>query len=131
MHDEEMVTIASPDGAVSQLDIQSTGERFIARNGGMYDVPARLAPLVRELGGFVPNIGPMILKGGRCGGCGFASYFVRCSRCGTDRRGDPREAPIAIRPQDLAPAARKVVFGTDARYPSALTVRQIGAQIAT
>ena len=86
MASEETVKVAAPDGAVAQFDIQSTGERFTATGGGIYDVPPRVAKLIKEVGGFTPNVGPMILKGGRCPGCGFASYFARCSRCGTDRR---------------------------------------------
>lgn len=87
MDNEDMVTIASPDGAVAQFDIQSTGERFIARNGGMYDVPARIAPLIKELGGFSPNIGGAVRRAlPNCLACGFATYFAICSQCGTDRR---------------------------------------------
>ena len=89
MASEETVKIAAPDGKVAQYDIQSTGERFTAKGGGIYEVPPRVAKLIKADGGFVPNVGPTILKGPRCPGCGFASYFARCSRCGTDQRDAP------------------------------------------
>jgi hypothetical protein len=82
---EERVTIAAPDGAVKELDMPS-GRRYKARDGGLYDVAPRDAKYVKGIGGFVPNVGPMVLSGPRCPGCGFASYFVTCSRCGADRR---------------------------------------------
>lgn len=82
---EERVTIAAPDGAVKELDMPN-GRRYRARDGGMYDVAPSDARYVKGIGGFVPNVGPMVLAGPRCSGCGFASYFAKCSRCGTDRR---------------------------------------------
>lgn len=82
---EERVTIAAPDGAVKELDMPN-GRRYKARGGGMYDVAPKDAKYVLGIGGFRPNVGRTILAGPRCPSCGFASYFARCSRCGTDRR---------------------------------------------
>lgn len=120
---DDLVTVAAPDGAVAQFDIASTGARYTARDGGMYDVPPRVAKLIREQGGFSPNVGGAVKRVmPNCPQCGFATYFVTCSRCGHDRR----EAPIAVRPQDLAPVARGIVFGA-----SATMARQtIGQRVA-
>lgn len=122
----ERVTIAAPDGAVKQLDMPD-GTRYSARGGGMYDVHPAHAKYVKDIGGFVPNVGPTILAGPRCPGCGFASYFAKCSRCGADRR----EAPIAVRPQDLSPQARVAVFGSAGHLPTReLTMRAALGRIA-
>jgi hypothetical protein len=85
---EERVTIAAPDGAVKEIDMPD-GRRYKARGGGLYDVAPHHAKYVKGIGGFVPNVGPTVLSGPRCPGCGFASYFVTCSRCGCDRRNAP------------------------------------------
>src|SRR5690348_13566616 len=99
---DDLVTVAAPDGAVAQYDIQSTGARYTARDGGLYDVPPRVAKLICQDGGFRPNVGGAVKRSlPNCSECGFASYFVVCGRCGHDRR----EAPMAVRPRDLAPAA--------------------------
>jgi hypothetical protein len=84
---EDLVTVAAPDGKVAQYDIQSTGARYTARNGGLYDVPSRVAKLIKQDGGFTPNVGGAVKRAvPGCPVCGFASYFATCSRCGTDRR---------------------------------------------
>jgi len=100
---EERVTIAAPDGAVKELDMPS-GRRYKARGGGMYDVAPSDAKYVLGIGGFKPNVGRTILAGPRCPHCGFASYFARCSRCGTDRRNAPMATKVHVR-QSLAAAA--------------------------
>lgn len=104
----ERVTIAAPDGAVKQLDMPD-GTRYTARGGGMYDVHPLHAKYVKGIGGFVPNVGPTVLTGPRCPGCGFASYFAKCSRCGTDRREQPI-APISasLPPMHLSDALQCV-----------------------
>lgn len=98
---EERVTIAAPDGAVKELDMPN-GRRYKARGGGLYDVAPSDAKYVLGIGGFRPNVGRMILAGARCPSCGFASYFARCSRCGTDRREESVAVSVTV---DAAPDA--------------------------
>src|SRR5690348_16318098 len=59
---EDLVTVAAPDGAVAQFDIASTGERYTARDGGLYDVPRRAANLILREGGFRPNVGGAVRR---------------------------------------------------------------------
>lgn len=87
---EDLVTVAAPDGAVAQFDIASTGRRYTARDGGLYDVTPRDAKLILREGGFRPNVGGTVKRSlPNCPECGFASYFALCSRCGHDRRDAP------------------------------------------
>lgn len=39
---------------------------------------------IADIGGFIPAMNGISRKsvGYRCRGCGFGSYFTRCSRCG-------------------------------------------------
>lgn len=110
----ERVTIAAPDGAVKQLDMPD-GTRYSARGGGMYDVHPLHAKYVKDIGGFMPNVGPTVLTGPRCPGCGFASYFAKCSRCGIDRREVGMKTINEQRAEIGLP--RVVVFGSSEGSP--------------
>jgi hypothetical protein len=79
----DLVTVAAPDGRVREVDGPS-GIRYQSRDGLYRMLPADAAAL-RAVGGFAPNIGGRTTRGGyRCTGCGFGSFFRRCSRCNTD-----------------------------------------------
>jgi hypothetical protein len=74
--------VAAPDGAVREVD-GVTGRRYRSRDG-VYDMhPADAAALVKA-GGFTPGLGGRTHGGYRCTtpGCGFGSFFAKCSRCG-------------------------------------------------
>ena len=76
----ETVKVCAPDGAVREVD-GVTGRRYRSRDGAYEMHPADAARLVK-IGGFMPNVGGATRKGGYRCACGFASFFVRCGRCG-------------------------------------------------
>jgi hypothetical protein len=78
----DLVQVAAPDGRVREVDGPS-GRRYRSVDG-MYRMTPRDAAALVEVGGFVPNLGGRVAGGYRCPGCGFGSFFRRCSRCGGD-----------------------------------------------
>lgn len=76
----ETVTVAAPDGAVAAVRGMS-GREYKARGGGLYDMTPADARALVQAGGFRPSLGTPARGGYPCG-CGFASLFMQCSRCG-------------------------------------------------
>jgi hypothetical protein len=75
-----------PDRAVTGVDIEGARGGLTAHYEGRIvqtDNPRHIRAL-RDLGCFPINLGGRARGGYRCDGCGFSSYFVRCSRCGSD-----------------------------------------------
>ena len=82
--------LAMPDGACLGIDVSTESGR--ARyDGRIVDVdnPRHIRMLKAE-GAFPADLGGVTrAQGYRCRACSFASYFRRCSRCGTDNpRGE-------------------------------------------
>lgn len=77
--------LAMPDGAVTGVQVEGarTGHTT-SYDGRMVDVEhPRHVRALRDLGAFPVNLGGRPAGGYRCR-CGFASFFRRCSRCGSD-----------------------------------------------
>lgn len=74
-----------PDKACREIDVRT--ERGSTRYSGLtvdVDNPRHIR-LMRAEGAFPSNLGGTpVVDGFPCRCCGFASFFLRCSRCGAD-----------------------------------------------
>lgn len=78
--------LAMPDKACVGLEVEG------ARSGHTTGYYGRIVDVenpmhekaLRDLGAFPTNVGGRPSGGYSCPGCGFAGYFTRCGRCGTD-----------------------------------------------
>ncbi|MGL5911918.1 MAG: hypothetical protein ACRCZP_18080, partial [Phycicoccus sp.] len=76
----DLVQVAAPDSAVRA--VRGMSGREYRSTDGMYRMTPAEARALRAEGGFSPSLGTPTSGGFACG-CGFASLFRRCSRCGT------------------------------------------------
>lgn len=82
-----MARLVLPDTALRGVDVQGaiTGAKTAynpSRDGTVTVTNPQHERALRELGAFPANLGGRPRGGRRCTGCGFGSYFTRCSRCG-------------------------------------------------
>ena len=82
-----MAKIVAPDKGVKQTEVG--GYRYTVNKEGVYTVtnPAHIRAMKSE-GFFEAALNPYDSKdsqrGYTCVQCGFGSWFLKCSRCGTD-----------------------------------------------
>lgn len=76
----DTVRVCAPDGAQREVD-GVTGIRYRSTDG-VYDMHPRDAAAFKTIGAFAPNLAGASATGYRCQGCGFASWFITCGRCG-------------------------------------------------
>jgi hypothetical protein len=76
------VRVMGPSKGCVELDT-TRGRAKVGRDGSFDLNPADVKRLVAA-GGFVPSMQGVASKsdGYRCTGCGFGTWFKRCSRCG-------------------------------------------------
>lgn len=79
-----MKRVVSPDKALREVDGIGGGIRYRQRPDGTFHVTDRDAKALIQYGGFIqPDMGVgKRAEGYRCTGCGFGSWFRKCSRCG-------------------------------------------------
>ena len=73
-----------PAEDIKQVRSSINGREYVA-NRGWFDMPDHDARVHLKAANMpTPNLGGVVTlhAGFRCGGCGFASHFVTCSRCG-------------------------------------------------
>jgi hypothetical protein len=88
---EDLVRVGAHDFRCVEVD-SSSGRRYKATDGGMYEMtPGDAAAMVRE-GGFKPGIGPgYSAPGGHVCPKGHRNYLKTCGRCERDG-GDQENA---------------------------------------
>lgn len=98
----DTVKVCAPDTWVREVDGVS-GRRYRSRDGAYEMSPADAKALV-SIGGFLPSLGAAFARatGFRCTGCGFGSFFRRCSRCGGDCHKEGEDASRSVRAEEEA-----------------------------